>query len=77
MQRHLSKAFTLATMLVRAIAYALLLRVTGLDALGVQLPLSAWVDIAAQATGLDLEGALQRFTPAVREAGWIEQRALS
>lgn len=51
----------------RAIGYALFARVTGLDALGVELPIAAWVQIASNTARLGLGRTAQRCTRSARE----------
>jgi hypothetical protein len=55
----------------RAIGYALFARVTGLDALGVELPISAWVQIASNTARLGLGRTAQRWIRSAREQEWI------
>jgi hypothetical protein len=61
----------------RAIGYALFARVTGLDALGVELPISAWVQIASNTARLGLGRTAQRWIRSAREQEWIAVAARS
>lgn len=61
----------------RAIGYALFARVTGLDALGVELPISAWVQIASNTARLGLGRTAQRWTRWAREQDRLVMAARS
>jgi hypothetical protein len=50
-----------------AVGYALFAKVTGLDSLGVELPISTWVQIASNTARLGFGRTVRRLTPGVRE----------